>query len=93
MYRKDDRKEWSGDNSCALLVSAFIQEGSKCKIEMDEVKLDVTDNLYENDTAMLREQMDDYASKIYTVWGVMQLELLTINVCSYYSVRFAEKGS
>ena len=63
MYRKDDNQEWGGMNSCALLMATFLKVGRERKVDMDEVKLDVTDNLYANDTVMLREKMDDFASK------------------------------
>ena len=63
MYRKDDHVEWGGGNTCAHVMSSFVKIGSEMKVDMDEVKLAITDTMYKNDTVMLQEEMQDYAGE------------------------------
>ena len=64
MYRKSDHEDWSGRHTCTQLMSSLLQFGKQRLIDMDDVKLDVTDLQYDNDTAMLENQMGDYSSEL-----------------------------
>jgi hypothetical protein len=63
MYRKDDHQSWSGGNTCTQLMSAMVVTGKRRKIHMDEIKLDITEKLYPNDTVMLQNNLHDFASE------------------------------
>lgn len=64
MYRKNDHVEWSGNNTCQMLMSTVVKQARENNITLDEIKLDSTDKLFGNDSQrMLKESMRDYAGK------------------------------
>ena len=63
VYRKNDRKDWSGNHSCFQFMSAMVEFARERNIKFDEIKLDSSDSLYSNDSEMLQNEMGDYSGK------------------------------
>lgn len=59
IYRKNDRSEWSGETTCAQVMSAIVEEGKKKVVTVAEIKLDMTDKKYNSTATMLRDRMPE----------------------------------
>ena len=55
-YRKNDHQNWSGNNTCAHLMSTVVKVARENHIAFDELKLD----LFEDYKSMLETKMEDY---------------------------------
>lgn len=68
-YRKADRTDFSGELSCKQVMSAVVDIGKERNFDMEDIRLDVTDSLYNNnDTLMLQKELGDFSGKTFFVF-------------------------
>ncbi|XP_023347812.1 atrial natriuretic peptide receptor 1 isoform X2 [Eurytemora carolleeae] len=67
LYRKGDHAEWTGELTCTHVMSAVVEEMKKRQVTIQEIKLDMTDTIYNHSVDMLRQRMPELNYSIFVM--------------------------